>query len=88
MKIISNEEIDYQIKYTLEHNPHIPVEVLLKPMVESACKKQLEADQKQELTPLEAKHILRTLHQHYDKAGWCVCCESAEAKLKLIAREK
>ena len=37
------------------------------------------------LTPLEAEHVIKTLHRHYDKAGWCVCCESAEAKLKPIA---
>ena len=41
-----------------------------------------------EISPYEAHHILRALNKYYGKkAGWCVCCEAIEAKLKALAGE-
>ena len=44
---LSDEEINYQIGYAFDHNPYIPIEVMLKPLIESSAqaaqKKLVEA---------------------------------------------
>lgn len=39
---LTDEEIAYQIKYAFEHNEYMPIEILLEPIVDSACKAQLQ----------------------------------------------
>uniref|UniRef100_A0A6M3JGZ2 Uncharacterized protein n=1 Tax=viral metagenome TaxID=1070528 RepID=A0A6M3JGZ2_9ZZZZ len=40
--VLSPEQINGQIKYLYEHNPHLPIEVMLKALCESIAKAQAE----------------------------------------------
>lgn len=40
MSILSPKERTYQIQYILNHNPSLPTEALLQPLLESVCEAQ------------------------------------------------
>jgi len=44
LKVLGDEEIERQIKYAFDNNPYMPVEVMLKFIVQSSCQAQRDYD--------------------------------------------
>jgi len=44
LKVLGDEEIERQIKYAFDNNPYMPVEVMLKFIVQSSCQAQRDFD--------------------------------------------